>query len=145
MGYLMVKGNIRTWLRGLGPQKRYALYIVPLALVLAVPLGLTLLRDEWSSDRLPRYTVVGVDGKRFWILAESVWIGLWLCRGVAYVLPRIMKYFQADARPENARYNQLLAGIQRSVSLLLWMALNMVIVTLVCLRASLLQARLMLI
>jgi hypothetical protein len=138
----MVKGNIRAWLRGLGPRKRYALYIVPLSLVLAVPLGVALLRDGRSSDGLPGYTVVGMDEKRFWILAESIWTGLWLCRAVAYVLPRIMKYFQGEVKLGSPQYNQLLAEIQRSVSLLLWMALNMVVVTLVSFHAPPLQARL---
>jgi len=127
----MATGNIRTWLYNLKPVKRYTLYIVPLALVLAVPICVSFSRSERFDDNLPAYTIAGTDEKRFWILIECVWLGLWICRAIAFLLPRTAKCFIWERRPGKTDYEQLLARLGGPISLLLWMALTLLAVVLV--------------
>jgi hypothetical protein len=120
-----------TRLQNLGPWKRYTLYIVPLALVLAVPLCIAFLRDEKGPDGTHAHTILGVDERRVWMLAESVWLGLWTCRAVAYVLPKIVRWFRSEPRPGQTQYDQLLEGLQKPVSLVFWMVFNLAVFAMV--------------
>ncbi|KAH8692548.1 hypothetical protein GQ44DRAFT_780073 [Phaeosphaeriaceae sp. PMI808] len=120
----MSKGTIRRAINGMRPFQRYTLYIVPLTIVLAIPVCVAFLRDEKSIDGLPRYTIAGTDEKRFWIMIESVWLGLWLCRAAVYALPRVIKYFRSETNPKKIQYDNLVTKLSNPVSVILWMFLS---------------------
>lgn len=96
--------------------QRYALYIVPIAIILAVPILVAFLRDGSNA-------IAGTDERRFWITVEVIWLSLWLCRLVAFVLPKVASTIHRDKSVRATTYNQLLQRLGTPISLVLWMTL----------------------
>ena len=66
---------------------RYALYIVPVCIVLAIPVAISLIRESSRHNETPRGTIAEMEEKRFWIMLEVLWLACWLCVGLSRLLP----------------------------------------------------------
>lgn len=96
--------------------QRYVLYIVPIAIVLAIPILVSFLRDGST-------TIAGTDEKRFWITIEAIWLIFWLCKLAAFVLPKAANKIHRNTSVWATTCNQLLQRLGTPISLVLWLIL----------------------
>ncbi|PVH91214.1 hypothetical protein DM02DRAFT_664237 [Periconia macrospinosa] len=93
---------------------RYALYVAPFALILAVPVIL-------SQTKVIRASVAGADQRGFWIWIELVWLSLWASKLAAHFLPTAVELFAGVVSPGVRHYTLLLSAVEQPVSFVLWM------------------------
>jgi hypothetical protein len=111
-----LRTTIGTW----SPVKKLAVCIVPVALLLAIPIVVALLRDGKTSDGTPRHTVAGVDEKRFFIWIEASWLGFWACKGVVDVFATLRQAFISPKEPQRSRPRSLLDRLAFPIALGVW-------------------------
>ncbi|TKA65134.1 hypothetical protein B0A55_11274 [Friedmanniomyces simplex] len=92
---------------------RYALYILPVAALLAVPL---VLADTVYADA--RAGNIRLLGLFIWI--EVVWVGLWACKLVASALPLVFQAACGIISTGIRKYSLVLMALEIPVSLFLW-------------------------
>ena len=129
-------GKYRTWvmrIRHLSPVTRYFLYMVPVALLLGIPIGVAFMRDESGHRTSPKHTLAGIEEKTFWVLVEAVWIGLWICTAVAHMLPKLVRKC-TETRCTGERWHaRLLDRLRSLIALILWNLLAQGSFEIVCL------------
>ena len=74
-------------IREMHAVRRYALYILPVCFVLAIPIAISFLRKSSFNNDTPRGTIAEMEEKRFWIMLEVLWLAWWLCVGLSHSLP----------------------------------------------------------
>ncbi|KAI0202512.1 serine/threonine protein kinase [Astrocystis sublimbata] len=104
-----------------GPT-RYLVYIVPVAILLAVPIVILAALDK--RDDIP----VGSDANgdkgpslfSFFIWIEVGWLALWVGKTVAWLLPPAFMFFTGVISPGTRKYAALLRNLQIPLSLFFW-------------------------
>ncbi|QIX01625.1 hypothetical protein AMS68_007142 [Peltaster fructicola] len=99
---------------------RYALYILPVGAVLAVPLALYATLPGWSDQPIandPRGTT-SMLGLFIWL--EVIWVALWVCKLVAKTFPVLFQMTAGLLSAGVRKYAQVLKKLEIPISLLLW-------------------------
>ncbi|KAF2725043.1 hypothetical protein K431DRAFT_216794 [Polychaeton citri CBS 116435] len=92
---------------------RYALYVLPVAALLAIPLVLT--DTVYYHARVGQIRMLGL-----FIWIEIVWLSLWLCKLCAMVLPMLFQAVCGLISTGVRKYSLVLSALEIPISLLLW-------------------------
>jgi hypothetical protein len=135
-------GKLYTKVVGWSPVTRNLIYIVPVALLLAVPL-IVLPAAGFDKDRTndgdgKKQIFVGqvkLDGKdsngnerwahgpplfQLFLWIEVAWLTCWAAKLVAWILPQVFMFFCGIVSVGTRKYATVLSNLQLQVSLLLW-------------------------
>ncbi|KAF2458060.1 Mechanosensitive ion channel-domain-containing protein [Lineolata rhizophorae] len=92
---------------------RYFIYVLPLALCIAVPIiiGATVAQDA----RIGTVQIVW-----FFVWIEVVWLSLWVSKIVAHFLPMIFQFLMGVVSPGTRKYALVLTALEIPLSLVGW-------------------------
>lgn len=98
---------------------RYAIYILPVAAVIAVPiiLGATAARDA---------DIGGIKMCWFFAWIEVTWMGLWVSKVVAHVMPSVFRFLGGIANVRTGRQTRFLRELEMPISLVCWVVVGLV-------------------
>ncbi|KAF2174553.1 hypothetical protein K469DRAFT_490552, partial [Zopfia rhizophila CBS 207.26] len=104
---------------------RFALYIVPVAVVLVIPIVLTTtaFKDAAIGD-------IRVAGLFVWI--ELVWLNVWLAMLIAYILPFFFQFFGGYISSGSRKYAQLLRVVIMPMSVFIWAMFSRAATPVIC-------------
>lgn len=96
---------------------RYFLYVLPLALAIAVPIviGATIARKA---------TVAGVQITWFFTWIEIVWLGIWIAKLFAQCLPWVFQFLCGIVSSGTRKYALILKALEIPISLVGWAAIS---------------------
>jgi len=99
---------------------RYALYVLPVAALLAIPLILsdTVYRESKAWMLGP----IRLLGLFIWI--EIAWVSLWLCKLVAHALPVVFQAVSGVISTGVKKYTQIMSNLEIPISLFVWSIVN---------------------
>lgn len=105
--------RIYTRVMGFSTVTRYAIYIVPLGAVIAIPIIL--------GATAARTTEIG-GVKLYWFFAwiEVVWLALWASKLVAHLIPGAVRFVGRIMSSPKTRHTRLLRTLEVPISLLCW-------------------------
>ncbi|TVY38847.1 putative MscS family protein [Lachnellula occidentalis] len=108
-----------------GTGTRYSIYILPVALILAIPVivGATQVSDDPKKD--PK--IGGVRVVWFFTWFEAVWLTLWAMRFVARMIPRIFGFFAGVVSSETKKYRRVLENLQGMITIFGWVVISFVL------------------
>jgi small-conductance mechanosensitive channel len=106
-------GNFLWKIHSANVLTRYALYIIPVAALLAVPLALTatIYKHATAND-------VRLLGIFVWL--EVIWISLWICKLFAQAVPFVFQAACGLISTGIRKYSLVLAALEVPISLLFW-------------------------
>jgi hypothetical protein len=104
---------------------RFALYIIPVALVLAVPIVLTATAFKGAAIGDIRLT-----GLFLWI--ELVWLNVWLAMLISYILPFLLQFFGGFVSSGSRKYAQLLKALLLPMSVFIWALISRAAIPVIC-------------
>ena len=95
---------------------RYALYVLPVAAILAVPLALaaTVYRDV-DVGHNPRIQLLGL-----FVWIEMIWVLLWIAKLIAQVAPMVFQAVCGVISTGIRKYTTVLVSLEIPLSLLIW-------------------------
>ncbi|KAH9203836.1 Mechanosensitive ion channel-domain-containing protein, partial [Leptodontidium sp. 2 PMI_412] len=104
---------------------QFALYIIPVAVVLAIPIVLTAtaFKDVAIED-------IRLTGLFVWI--ELVWLNVWLAILMAYILPFIFQFFGGFISSGSRKYAQLLKAVILPMSVFIWAMISRSATPVIC-------------
>lgn len=123
-------GRLYTRLISASVITRYLVYVVPVAILLAVPL--VLLPVTGNADKIPLGSVVtdsttdpvtrtyGPPLFHLFIWFEASWAGLWAGKIVAQLIPLAFMFFCGVISSGTRKYASVLRGLEVPLSLLFW-------------------------
>ncbi|KAK6086795.1 mechanosensitive ion channel [Seiridium cupressi] len=126
---LNAMGRIYNKVIGFSVITRYLVYIVPVAILLAVPLIVLPLTGH-SDDPVGKTTSTGTDGKEtvvqgppmfhlfLWI--ELAWLMLWAGKTVAHLLPPVFMFVCGVVSSGTRKYAMVLRALEIPLSLFFW-------------------------
>lgn len=119
---LNAMGRIYNKIIGFSPITRYLVYVVPVAVLLAVPLVILPLTghsdDHVSSGTDPSQPVPTMFRLFLWI--EISWLSLWGGKIVAQLLPPIFMFFCGVVSSGTRKYATVLRCLDIPISLFIW-------------------------
>lgn len=106
---------------------RYALYVLPVGALLAIPLILSTMhpKKREPGEPQPHDWMIGqirLLGLFIWI--EIAWVSLWICKIVAHFLPIVFQAVAGVISTGIRKYTQILQNLEIPVSLFLWSIVN---------------------
>lgn len=106
---------------------RYALYVLPVGLLLAIPLILSTMHPKQAEPGQPKphdwmIGQIRLLGLFIWI--EIAWVSLWICKIVAHFLPVVFQAVAGVISTGIRKYTQILQNLEIPVSLFLWSIVN---------------------
>lgn len=103
---------------------RYLLYVVPVAILIAVPLvlGATVFTDA---------RIGGVPMWWFFVWVMIVWCGLWASKLVAQFIPFLFQFFCGVVSPGTRKYSAILTNLEIPLSLVGWAICSLVSFTII--------------
>jgi hypothetical protein len=104
---------------------RFALYIIPVAVVLVIPIVLTATAFKGAAIGDIRLT-----GLFVWI--ELVWLNVWLAMLIAYVLPFVFQFFGGFISSGSRKYAQLLKAVILPMSVFIWALFSRAATPVIC-------------
>lgn len=104
---------------------RYSIYIIPVAVILAVPVivGATQTSDNPKED--PK--IGGVRVVWFFTWIEAVWLTLWAMKLVARILPQIFGFFAGVVSSETKKYRRVLENLQDMIAFFGWIVISFIL------------------
>jgi small-conductance mechanosensitive channel len=116
-GTITSMGKIYNKILHFSVVTRYFLYVLPLALAIAVPIviGATVARKA---------TVAGVQITWFFTWIEIVWLGIWIAKLVAQALPWIFQFLCGIVSSGTRKYALILKALEIPISLVGWAAIS---------------------
>ncbi|TVY35576.1 putative MscS family protein [Lachnellula subtilissima] len=108
-----------------GTGTRYSIYILPVALILAIPVivGATQVSDDPKKD--PK--IGGVRVVWFFTWFEAVWLTLWAMTFVARIIPGIFGFFAGVVSSETRKYKRVLENLQGMITIFGWVVISFVL------------------
>lgn len=106
---------------GFSVVSRYLVYIIPVALVLAIPLVVLPLTGNrgniilGSKDEKDGPTLF-----RLFVWIEVTWCTVWLAKLLAWVIPKVFMFFSGIVSSGTKKYAQVLANLSIPLSLFFW-------------------------
>lgn len=115
-GTITSMGKIYSKILHFSVVTRYFLYVLPLALAIAIPIiiGATVARDK---------TLAGVQLTWFFTWIEIVWLGIWVAKLFAQALPWIFQFLCGIVSSGTRKYALILKALEIPISLLGWAAI----------------------
>ncbi|KAI9375363.1 Mechanosensitive ion channel-domain-containing protein [Aspergillus egyptiacus] len=98
---------------------RYIVYIVPLAILLAIPIivGATAAQDA---------KIGGVALPWFFLWIEVIWVSLWVCKLFAKAIPFVFQFLCGIVSSGTRKYALVLRNLELPITTVLWMVVNLV-------------------
>ena len=127
---------------------RYALYVLPVGALLAIPLILSTFHPKRDEDGQPisKDWMIGqirLLGLFIWI--EIAWVSLWICKIIAHFLPLVFQGVAGVISTGIKKYTQILLNLEIPVSLFLWSIVNFTtstqVITAFCVKSEALRDR----
>jgi small-conductance mechanosensitive channel len=117
-GTLTSMGKVYTKILHFSVVTRYFLYVLPLALLIAVPIiiGATAARNT---------TIAGVQITWFFTWFEVVWLGIWVAKLFAQALPWIFQFLCGIVSSGTRKYALILKALEIPISLVGWAAISL--------------------
>jgi small-conductance mechanosensitive channel len=106
-------GNILWKIHNASILTRYILYILPVAVLLAIPLILT-------ATIYRKKRAQGIHLLALFIWIEVIWVGLWVCKLVASALPVVFQAVCGVISTGIRKYSLVLMALEIPMSLFLW-------------------------
>lgn len=106
---------------------RYALYVLPVGLLLAIPLILSAMHPGQAKPGQPQpkdWTIGQIRLLGLFIWIEIAWVSLWICKIVAHFLPVLFQAVAGVISTGIRKYTQILQNLEIPVSLFLWSIVN---------------------
>lgn len=110
-------GRLYYKIIGFSIVSRYLVYIVPVAIFLAIPLVILPLTDNMGDPR------VGKGGPplfQFFLWVEITWCTVWLAKMVAWFLPKLFMFFCGIVSSGTRKYATVLSNLSIPLSLFFW-------------------------
>jgi len=124
---LNAMGRFYTKIISFSVVTRYLVYVVPVALLLAIPLVILPFTGDMDKDRvkLGGGKVGGGKDERsslFWLFVwvEISWLSLWVGKVVAHLLPPIFMFFCGVISAGTRKYATVLRALEIPLSLFFW-------------------------
>lgn len=116
-GTLNTMGKIYYKILHFSIVTRYFLYVLPLALAIAVPIviGATVAGDT---------TIAGVQLTWFFVWIEVVWLGLWISKLFAQALPWVFQFLCGIVSSGTRKYALILKALELPISFVGWAAIS---------------------
>ncbi|KAK3678577.1 hypothetical protein LTR78_001875 [Recurvomyces mirabilis] len=106
-------GNFLWKIHNASILTRYALYILPVAALLAIPLVLT--ATVYSGSAAGGIRLLGL-----FIWFEVIWVGLWICKLVATIVPIVFQAVCGVVSTGIRKYSLVLQALEIPMSLFFW-------------------------
>ncbi|KAK4958033.1 hypothetical protein LTR10_004458 [Elasticomyces elasticus] len=106
-------GNFLWKIHGTSIITRYALYVIPVAALLSIPLVLT--ATVYADSRAGDIRLLGL-----FVWIEVLWVGLWVCKLVATALPIVFQAACGVISTGIRKYSLVLMALEIPVSFFLW-------------------------
>ncbi|KAK4892423.1 hypothetical protein LTR27_009079 [Elasticomyces elasticus] len=106
-------GNFLWKIHGASIITRYALYVIPVAALLSVPVVLT--ATIYSDSRAGDIPLLGL-----FVWIEVLWVGLWVCKLIATALPIVFQAACGVISTGIRKYSLVLMALEIPVSFFLW-------------------------
>lgn len=106
---------------------RYALYVLPVGALLAIPLILSAMNPKEDKDGQPKsrdWMIGQIRLLGLFIWLEIAWVSLWICKIVAHFLPLLFQAVAGVVSTGIRKYTQILQNLEIPVSLFLWSIVN---------------------
>jgi small-conductance mechanosensitive channel len=118
-------GNLIKKVHGFSIITRYALYVLPIATLLVIPLALfdTIYKDARAGN-------IRLLGLFIWL--EAVWMGLWVCKLLAKALPVVFQAACGLVSTGIRKYSLVLMALEIPLSLFLASIVNWATVPVIC-------------
>jgi hypothetical protein len=114
---LRLLGRIYTRIMTFSIITRYALYILPVALLLSVPLAVTAM-----AAKDVKIDVVSLMGLFVWF--EVIWASFWVVKLCAKALPSIFKVLAGVVSAGTRKYALLIKALEVPISVVLWVVVS---------------------
>lgn len=102
---------------------RYALYVLPVAALLAIPLVITAMNPNLSVSTASKTPGQPRDRIRLlglFIWIEVIWVSLWICKLIAHAFPFVFHAVCGLVSGGVRKYSQVFVALEVPVSLFLW-------------------------
>ncbi|KAI5358832.1 putative EF-hand domain, mechanosensitive ion channel MscS, LSM domain superfamily [Septoria linicola] len=120
-------GNFLHKIHSASVITRYALYILPVALILAIPLILSLTGSRAETWRAGGVRLAGV-----FIWVEICWFALWFCKLVAQATPIIFQAICGLISTGIRKYSLVLKALEIPLSLFFWSIVSYTTTNVIC-------------
>lgn len=100
----------------------YSIYIVPVALLLAIPVIVGATQVSVSDPKIGGIRVVW-----FFTWFEVVWLSFWAMKFVARVLPKVFAFFTGVVSSETKKYARVLENLETIITLFGWVVVSFVL------------------
>ena len=118
-------GNLLYKIHSANIITRYMLYILPVAVLLAIPLILT--DTVYFEARAGNVRLLGL-----FIWIEVIWLGLWVCKLVAQFVPILFQAACGLISTGIRKYSLVLEALEIPISLFLWTIVAYATVPVIC-------------
>lgn len=115
-GTITSMGKIYNKILNFSVVTRYFLYVLPLALTIAIPIII-------GATVASKTTVAGVQITWFFTWIEIVWLGIWIAKLFAQSLPWIFQFLCGIVSSGTRKYALILKALEIPISLVGWAAI----------------------
>lgn len=116
-GTLTSMGKIYDKILNFSIVTRYFLYVLPLALLIAIPIII-------GATAVRKATLAGVQITWFFTWIEIVWLGLWVSKLFAQALPWIFQFLCGIVSSGTRKYALILKALEIPISLVGWAGIS---------------------
>lgn len=127
-GVLTTMGRFYTAVLNFSVVTRYFVYVLPLALMLAVPIVV-------GAAAVKNAKIGGVRIVWLFTWIEIVWLSLWVSKIFAMFLPRVLQFVVGVVSPGVRKYALVLRSLEIPLSLVGWALVSLCTFTPVCIKA----------
>ncbi|KAL2065215.1 hypothetical protein VTL71DRAFT_2884 [Oculimacula yallundae] len=101
---------------------RYSIYIIPVALILAIPVIVGATQVSVSNPKIGGIRVVW-----FFTWFEVVWLSFWGMKFVARLLPAVFSFFAGVVSSETKKYARVLQNLEDMITIFGWVVISFVL------------------
>ena len=117
-GQMTLAGKIYNKIFHFSVVTRYALYVVPMAIIIAIPLIL-------GATIFPNARIGNMRMLWLFVWVEVVWVSLWISKLVAQFLPYLFQFLCGVVSPGTRKYSSILIALEIPLSLVGWAATSL--------------------
>ncbi|OIW27998.1 hypothetical protein CONLIGDRAFT_558955, partial [Coniochaeta ligniaria NRRL 30616] len=118
---LNVMGRLYNKIVGFSVITRYLVYVVPIAILLAVPLVILPITGSPTADgRAAKDRARGPSLFSLFVWIEVAWLSLWIGKSVAHLLPPVFMFFCGVVSSGTRKYATVLRALEIPLSLFFW-------------------------
>ncbi|KAK0723238.1 Mechanosensitive ion channel-domain-containing protein [Lasiosphaeria miniovina] len=117
---LNAMGRLYNKIVGFSAVTRYLFYVVPVALLLAIPLVILPFTGDGDKDRVSLGGTSNSSLFRLFLWIEISWLSLWVGKVVAHLLPPIFMFFCGVISSGTRKYATVLRALEIPFSMFFW-------------------------